>query len=255
MSRVQLLPRLNALGVSRILSYAKVHNPTLNDSQTITEDYASIVTFAASGGSVNYEAARQVGELIKTVASRFGFPEASSVATRGRFDAECAIALATCEVFESGEAMRDDVWAFQTLVLSPQVVAWRFPDMQEDRFSGGVRNAFRRLWIRGTSLDRGKDHQDRWGLVRELSEDAMVQIFERASIAGERRLARSIAEVWVSTAAKLGRGRMEDIMRRSTKYIRIRNEIYDLASLDDETLYAEIINAFEKVIELPSSSS
>lgn len=83
-----------------------------------------------------------------------------------------------------------------------------------------------------------------------MSEDAMVQIFERASISGEHRLARSIAEAWVSTAAQIGRGRMEDVMRRATKYIRVRNEIYDLASLEDDALQTEINRAFGKVIEL-----
>lgn len=39
-------------------------------------------------------------------------------------------------------------------------------------------------------------------------------------------------------------------MRRATKYIRARNEIYDLASLEDDALQAEISRAFGKVIEL-----
>lgn len=78
-------------------------------------------------------------------------------------------------------------------------------------------------------------------------------VFERASISGEHRLARSIAEAWVSTAAQIGRGRMEDVMRRATKYIRVRNEIYDLASLEDDALHAELSRAFAKVIELDAT--
>jgi hypothetical protein len=171
-------------------------------------------------------------------------------AARGRFDTDCAIALVTCEDLASGEALRDDMWAFLAVVLTPHVVAWRFPDLQSHRFEGGVRNAFQRLWVRGTSLDRGEAHADRWGLVREMSEDAMVQIFERASISGEHCLSRNIAEDWVSTAAQIGRGRMEDVMRRTMKYIRVRNEIYDLASLEDDALHSEISRAFGKVIEL-----
>ena len=116
--------------------------------------------------------------------------------------------------------------------------------------AGGARNALQRLWMRGVTLDRGEGHAERWALVRGLSEDAMVQIFERASISGEYRLARSIAEAWVSTAANIGRGRMEDVMRRATKYIRVRNQIYDLASLEDDALHSEISRAFGKVIEL-----
>jgi len=250
MNRVRLLPRLNQLGVSRILSLAKDKAPTSAGALTIIEEHASVVSFAASGGSVSYEASGRISQLIKDVAAKHGFPEPGSVAARGRFDTDCAVALSTCDDLASGEALRDDMWAFLAVVMTPQVVAWRFPDLQSHRFEGGVRNAFQRLWVRGTCLDRGEGHADRWGLVRELSEDAMVQIFERASISGERRLARSIAEAWVSTAAQIGRGRMEDVMRRATKFIRVRNEIYDLASLEDDALQAEISRAFGKVIEL-----
>ena len=72
-----------------------------------------------------------------------------------------------------------------------------FLDLSPKRFTGGVRNAFQRLWMRGSTLDRGEDRPDRWGLVRALSEDAMVQIFERASISSDARLARAVAEAWV----------------------------------------------------------
>jgi hypothetical protein len=78
----------------------------------------------------------------------------------------------------------------------------------------------------------------------------VVQIFERASISGEQRRARMIAEVWVVTSTKIGRGKMEEVMRRSSKYIWVKNEIYDLASLDDELLRLEISGAFGKVTEL-----
>lgn len=254
MSRVRLLPRLNPLGVSRVLSLAKDKAPTSAGANTIIEEHASIVSFAASGGSVSYEASQRISQLIKEVAERHGFPEPGNVAARGLFDTDCAVALATCDDLASGEALRDDMWSFLSVVLVPQVVAWRFPDLQAHRFEGGVRNTFQRLWVRGTCLDRGEGHTDRWGLVRELSEDAMVQIFERASISGDHRLARAVAEVWVATAARIGRGRMEDVMRRATKYVRVRNEIYDLASLDDDALHVEISRAFGKVIELDVNS-
>lgn len=42
-------------------------------------------------------------------------------------------------------------------------------------------------------------------------------------------------------------------MRRATKYIRVRNEIYDLASLEDDALHAELSRAFAKVIELDAT--
>jgi len=82
-------------------------------------------------------------------------------------------------------------------------------------------------------------------LVRSLSEDAAVQIFERASIAGSRLLAMTMAEEWVSMAAKIGRSRMEPIMRRATKLIRLRNEIVDIAGLSSEARGALVASCFE----------
>jgi hypothetical protein len=115
------------------------------------------------------------------------------------------------------------------------------------RFEGGPRNAIQRLWMRGSTLDRGPGHEDRWGLVNALSEDAMVQIFERASLSGEPRLARAIAEAWVVTAGRIGRSRMEDVMRRATKLVRLRNEIVALAFLSDHVLLAEIQSIFDRI--------
>lgn len=171
-----------------------------------------------------------------------------AVEARGQFDRVAAIALALEPALRTGEALRDDVWAFLTAVLAPDVVAWRFPDRAAHRYAGGVRNAFQRLWARGTVLDRGEGHADRWGLVEALSEDAMVQIFERASLAGNERLARAIAELWVETAADVGRGAMESVMRRATKLVRIRNEIIDLAILPDANLLEEVRGCFRRAV-------
>lgn len=178
------------------LPLSKDKAPTSADALTVIEEHASVITFAASGGSVSYEATGRVGQLIMDVAARCGFPEPGNVSARGRFDTDCAVALATCDDLGSGEALRDDVWAFLAVVLTPQGVAWRFPDLPSHRFEGGVRNAFQLPWVRGTCLDRGEGHADRWGLVRELSEDAMVQ-----SSSGRRSRGNT---VWPGVSPRLG---------------------------------------------------
>ena len=72
----------------------------------------------------------------------------------------------------------------------------------------------------------------------------MVQIFERASIASNDRLARAIAEAWVAVASEKGRSIMEDVMRRAIKLIRVRMEFIDLTSLTGALLRLEIIRIF-----------
>ena len=96
-------------------------------------------------------------------------------------------------------------------------------------------------------MDLGDEALDRWQLVNALSEDAMVQIFERASLSGDRKLAQSIASAWLKTSRHIGRGRMEEVMRAATKLVRLRNEIVDLGGLEHSLLTQEIERIFFRV--------
>lgn len=249
MSRVRLLPRLNSLGVSSLLTGIKkpAATPATQSASAAIQQNAAFVSYAPSGGSVNEDLVSKIFERVREIAEGCGFPDSTDRSARAAFDTEVAKWLGAQPDLASGEALRDDAWAFMTLALLPDVVAWRFPDRNAARFEGGVRNALQRLWVRGITLDLGELHPSRWRLLEALSEDAMVQIFERASIASDVRLARAIAEAWISISDRIGRGNMEDVMRRAIKYLRIRNEIIDLAFLEDAELLREVKRAFFKV--------
>lgn len=231
---VLLLPRLTGLGVSNVIAAAGADPLTPALAGAVLQDGASMLSFAASGGSRAEGLASKVSDTLREIAQRSGFPDNPSQVAKSKFDHEAAIYLASEPGLQTGESLRDDVWAHMATVMVPDVVSWRFPDRAPHRFGGGVRNALQRLWLRGHVLDRGESHPDRWDLVRALSEDASVQIFERASIGGNRPLAMALAEEWVRMATKLGRGSMEPIMRRAIKLVRLRNEIVDIAGLPDE---------------------
>lgn len=249
MNRVALLPRLSPLWVDTILEASSPGTPAPVSWSSSQNQYSSFVSFAATGGSPDPSRAADVADALRGIAFECGFPNKSSSEARSHFDCLAAIALATEPVFLSGEGLRDDVWAFLTTVLAPDVVAWRFTETaNSSRFSGGVRNAFQRLWIRGSVLDRGEGHKERWFLLQTLTEDAMVQIFERASIASNERVAKVLAEEWVETVKRVGRGAMEDVMRTATKLIRLRNEVVDLAILDDEALSNEVKAMFTMAV-------
>ncbi|MBF6025348.1 hypothetical protein [Lysobacter niastensis] len=252
---ILLMPRLTSLGVSAVLESAGSVAPTPEGAKAILEDGASMRSFAASGGNRAEELAWNVGAALREIAINSGFPGNPSQVARSKFDREAAIYLAAHPDLATGEALRDDVWAYIATIVVPDLVAWRFPDRGQHRFEGGVRNALQRLWSRGTVLDRGEHHVARWGLVQELSEDAAVQIFERASIAGNRPLAVALAECWVRMAGKIGRGNMEDVMRRATKLIRLRNEIVDLAGLPAAELDTLVASSFDLAWESISADS
>lgn len=230
---VPLLPRLSIFGVSGILESAGSAAPTPAASRAILNERSAMYSFAASGGSRSEAQADAIGLKLREIATKDGFPDNPSQIAKSKFDRDAAIYLGSLPELSTGEALRDDVWSFIATVVAPDIVSWRFPDRATHRFEGGVRNTFQRLWSRGTALDRGERHEDRWGLVRALSEDALVQIFERASIAGNRAIAIALAEGWLRMATQIGRGAMEPVMRRATKLLRLRNEILDVAGLSD----------------------
>lgn len=240
MSRVQLLPRLNELGVMKIMEYTKRGEQSSDAAIKVLDEHSSFLWYAPSGGSPSPGVAAEIAAAIREIAIKYGFPTSTDQKQRAGFDTEAAIYLGGSEVLSTGEGLRDDVWAFLTSAHLLDVLSWRFPDRNPERIRGGVRNAFQRLWVRGKTLDLGQDVPNRWSLVEALSEDAMVQIFERASLAADHALAQAIAAAWLETSRRIGKARMEDVMRSATKMIRLRNEIVDLGFLDQAILKQEI---------------
>ncbi|MDE0421604.1 MAG: hypothetical protein OXK76_12060 [Gammaproteobacteria bacterium] len=207
----------------------------------------SACRFAPTGGSrVAPRHLEALRDRIVTIARSNGFGTSDTKQT-AKFDAEMAASLADEELFAGGEALRDDVWTFVATAIAPDVVHWRFPDPPRrnplERYIGGVRNTFQRLWIRGRALDRGADHRERWLLLGELTEDALVQITERPALSANPTLARAIAEAWVRASGHHGRGAMETLMRRATKRIRALNEVRSVADLPPADL-VHVLNTF-----------
>ncbi|SLN77668.1 hypothetical protein OCH7691_04496 [Oceanibacterium hippocampi] len=213
-------------------------------------EYEAWIWYAPSGGSVSPELVAEIQAKMTAIAKRHGYPGRASDRQKSAFDVEAAKWLAGHPQLASPELLRDDLWAFLSCIMLQELVVWRYSARQRARFAGGVRNTFQRLWMRGRTLDLGEmAGARRWHLLEGLSEDAMVQIFERASIASDARLARAIATGWLNTADRIGRERMEDVMRRATKLLRLRNQIIDLTFLPTEDLGQEVERAFTRSSE------
>lgn len=202
------------------------------------------VRFAATGGTpVNAASLARLRRDLVAMGERHGFGRCGIRPSLADFDAETATWLAQSDLFATGEALRDDVWAFVAAIVAPDIVHWRFGNSAE-RYAGGVRNTFQRLWMRGRALDRGAGHPERWRLLQELTEDALVQITERPSIGGDKIIAQAIAEAWLRAARHHGKSAMEHIMRRAILRIRVRNEIRSLADLTTVELARFLDGAF-----------
>lgn len=253
MSNVRLLPRLNDIGVMRCMEDLERLSGGEVDIMGVGRrlaEYEAWIWYAPSGGSVSPELVDEILTKLTAIAESYGYPSRASDKQKTGFDVEAAKWLAGHPQLASPELLRDDIWAFLSCVMLQELVVWRYSARQRSRFAGGVRNTFQRLWTRGRALDLGDLAGDeRWQLLEGLSEDAMVQIFERASIASDAQLARAIAAGWLETADRIGRARMENVMRRATKLLRLRNQIIDLTFLSPEDLAKEVESAFSRSSE------
>lgn len=240
---ITLLPRLPAIAAEQLLERFLADGPE-KWSGFSSVDLPDMVRFAATGG--HQISTTQLDKLragVLEVASRNGFGNQAAKGNYAAFDAEAAAWLSEHELLSSGEALRADFWSFMAIALAPDIVFWRFGSKKE-RYIGGIRNTFQRLWTRGKALDRGYEESERWFLLEKLTEDALVQITERPSISSHPILAQAIAEAWVRAEQFHGRGKMEDMMRRAILQIRILNEIRSLSTLPTDELESVLDSAF-----------
>lgn len=241
---VALLPRLHGPAAEALLEL-NLKRGFDSGAHFDPTDLPEAVRYAATGGSqVSPAQLKELRDRFLQVARSSGFGNAGIRHSHAKFDTEMAASLAEDPLFETGEALRDDVWTFVGVTLAPDIVHWRF-GVARARYLGGVRNTFQRLWMRGRALDRGAGHRERWQLLRELTEDALVQITERPSLGGDPALSRAIAEAWVRASLIHGRGAMEPIMRRAALRVRIWNEIRSLADVPSQELVGLLDDAFE----------
>ncbi|MGR3375162.1 hypothetical protein [Salipiger abyssi] len=243
----RLLPRLTPVGVEICMLDMRengVDEVIKLDLDARLSRMSQHIWYAPTGGSPDKDLLKRITHEVRTTADECDFATPGNDVRKAQFDTTLAKRLASLPRLDSGEALRDDVWSCLGCVVLPEYAAWRYSPGQTERFRGGVRNTFQRLWMRGSTLDLGPDHPGRWRLADGLSEDAMVQIFERAAVASDPRLVRAMANEWLATASRVGRNRMEPIMRRATKMIRLREQIYALSERDEASLVRELHDIF-----------
>lgn len=246
MSRVYLLPRIKKFNVDKQIEYMRDAGFSPRYAH-LCDDPA--LYYGTSGGSPDDARVEDLTGRIRGEARRQGFPASAGRATLSDFDTRVTILLAQESWLNTGEALRDDTWAYLTTMLLPDVVAWRFPGCNTERFHGGVRNTLQRLWTRGVVLDRGAESGNRWELIERLGEDALVQIFERSGFSNNPGLARQFAEGYLSWTDNVGKVSMEDIMRDAMKILLLRNKIIDLSTQEDSALHQEVWQAFRSAWE------
>lgn len=203
--------------------------------------------FAAVGGQrVKPVQLDAIALEIRSIAKKFGYPHKAKKSSLAEFDTEAAIFLATQIPMSHGEALRQETWAFVSLIMLPDIAKWRFPDFHQTRCTGGRRDCFQRLWLRANAFDLGENSSKRWIILSKLTEDAFVSILERPTLAGNPVICKVIGLSWIRKETETGRGVMEDINRKAIKQLRALSTLYLLDALDPSDL-TKVVNECYKV--------
>lgn len=246
MTEASHFPRLTVQGVRLILQDTSVFASDWTLRRALVPKW---VSYASTGGRrVTDDELSALRKTVLEIAQRNGFPGRSTQRQFSAFDFQLTMALFEQDLVAGPEALRDDVWAFLAAVLLPDVVSWRFGSTAE-RYRGGVRNAFQRLWMRGASFQKGAGG-DRWEIVEHLGEDANVQILERPSLSASPDVARAIGEEWLALYRRPLGAALEAVTRRAAISLRITNQVLYLAALDDQALRAEVSRHFQRAMRI-----
>lgn len=242
MSEIRRFPRLSLRGVK--IATADLPAMTALTWRGRRDTVTSLVKFAATGGGrASDTLLDEIRERLVALATKHGFPTEEG-STKTGFDKEAAILLYEDQIVPLPEALRDDVWAFLATVLLADVVYWRWGSTSE-RYRGGVRNAFQRLWLRAAAFRR-PDGQDRWELVNNLTEDANLQILERPGVSASREVTRAIGETWLEISRLKPPVAMEAVTRKAMVWLTAIEQVRPLHALTEPELRLAMRELFDR---------
>lgn len=231
------LPRLDTESSRRLITRAR--ETSLAELASELPNRQVVVTYSVVGGArIGDEDLSDVREAVLTLARAHGYP--GSTAQLQQFDGECARLLHERLPMSAHEASHDDAWSYLTCCWLLDIAVWRFgPTADERRFLGNVnRNTFRRLWWRSEVIGQDTD-------LAALGEDELVNIMERPTIAGDRRLARAIVSEFLARVdAGIPVDRMQ-LMREAMKRLLRLAPFVSFQALGPAQLEQVVSEAFE----------
>lgn len=262
-----LYPRLSSLYAEDLVK--KISNMPV---QELFENSRSVslelypVSYAPTGGQQAREKQLQkLQEQIRDCAKNHGYPKLQTRSDNTAFDLALSKILYYEMNLHPSEASHIEMWAFMTCVLLPDVVRWRFYGDEieittSERFIGSSRgqrrNTFGRLWWRSYLLYK-KECEDPFILLDKLTEDDLVQITERPTLAGTPMLAQAVGNAFLDIINKQHEKERQidrrDLIRECLKRISRIIPLTMLHSLDEKHVIAVVSTFFnETAISLDS---
>ncbi|WP_156119447.1 DUF6339 family protein [Corynebacterium humireducens] len=184
---------------------------------------------------------RNIRSGVLSIAEEHGFPHRrkDKDPSLSAFDVKVGNFLLNSLSISPADAGMEETWNFLTLVLMPDVAAWRFQNPTKnpeyDRWLGRPRNVFRKAWWRAYCL--GPD------LNATLGEDEGVNIMERPTFGRNPSLARAIARAHNEFSGKYTLARSE-LLRLVMVQLGKISSIVNLDSLPEGKMIKLVNNTY-----------
>ena len=254
-----LLPQLKKETAKEAI-FDFIKNGKINESD-VFKNYDGLFYTSSENKKVKYPDLHFLRNVILDKAKKNGFGNENPNRFR-EFEYEVAISLANCSFLwknslPTGEALRNNFWTYLTIVLFPDIAVWRWPIPQDGQLStawngrimGGTRNTFQRIFRRVLSFDRGKNHPERFHLIKNLMEDDFSAILERTSIGCNPKIAIALGEEFIlmrERNANINKQIQTSIYRESTKDLTAYGKVQSLDLLEDQDLKELISQVFNQ---------
>ena len=256
---IYLLPQLPK-NIAQAAIFDFIKNGRIDQSD-ILKNYDGLFYASSENRKVRSQDLVSLRNEILDLAKKNGFGNESSNRFR-EFEYDVAISLSSCNFLwnnslPTGEALRNNFWTYLTIVLFPDLAAWRWPMPQDGQLStawngrimGGTRNTFQRIFRRVLSFDRGLNHPERFNLIKNLMEDDFSAILERTSIGCNSRIAIALAEEFLSMRKRHSEKSKQIqtlIYRESTKDLTAYGKVQSLDLLEEKDLKELISQVFQQ---------
>lgn len=186
------------------------------------------------------------------IAKAHGFPQPQPRGGHSLFDQQLAIYFWQQMHLVPAEAAAGGVWSFLSLVLLPDVAAWRYPDRNQARFIGrdtlvgtSNRHVFGRLWVRAYVFGPQ--------LLPRLIEDNFEGIFGRPAFGGNVRVARAIASSMAHIIDVHNVKNSQELLRDGMKRLLRLAAIVRFSALDEDQLRELIDDVFKTSVSAISA--
>lgn len=197
-----------------------------------------------------------VRRSVVELAHQHGFPHERRQRAVPTFDQELAVLFSRSVPMLPVEAADEEVWAFITLSVLPDVAVWRWPaqpgdpdrtlveetaeastDSRAERLLGRRRGVFRQAWWRGYLL--GPD------ACLQLDEDNFINLTDRVSLTGYRLIGDRVTRAHLE---RIGRGAYDRRFALRRALVLIGREFGRIAveALPEDRVTAIITAAFDQ---------